>query len=193
MGQQGLSRPLRKARSALSCSNRAARRRTIGRDLWHYRELFAILAWRDVAVRYKQTVIGVAWAVVRPFLTMVVSRSFSAGWRSCRATAPRPIPFWSSPACCPGSCFPAFLSEASNSLIGNANLISQSLFPAPDRPAACGRRRACRFPHQSCHPRVHHGLVSASAGLADRVPAGLHCCSPFSPASARRCGSPRST
>src|SRR6516225_2780946 len=42
------------------------------RDLWAYRELFAILAWRDVAVRYKQTVIGVAWAVVRPLLTMVV-------------------------------------------------------------------------------------------------------------------------
>lgn len=41
-------------------------------DLWRYRELFAILAWRDVAVRYKQTVIGVAWAVVRPFLTMVI-------------------------------------------------------------------------------------------------------------------------
>src|SRR5215813_7082057 len=41
-------------------------------DLWHYRELFAILAWRDVAVRYKQTVIGVAWAIVRPFLTMAV-------------------------------------------------------------------------------------------------------------------------
>ena len=42
------------------------------RDLWAYRELFAILAWRDVAVRYKQTVIGIAWAVLRPFLTMVV-------------------------------------------------------------------------------------------------------------------------
>src|SRR5262245_51059140 len=42
------------------------------RDLWHYRELFAMLAWRDVAVRYKQTVIGVAWAIVRPLLTMVI-------------------------------------------------------------------------------------------------------------------------
>src|SRR5262245_8598024 len=42
------------------------------RDLWAYRELFAILAWRDVAVRYKQTVIGIAWAVIRPFMTMVV-------------------------------------------------------------------------------------------------------------------------
>ena len=41
-------------------------------DLWTYRELFAILAWRDVAVRYKQTVIGVAWAIVRPLLTMVI-------------------------------------------------------------------------------------------------------------------------
>jgi len=42
------------------------------RDLWRYRELFSVLAWRDVAVRYKQTVIGVAWAVLRPFLTMVI-------------------------------------------------------------------------------------------------------------------------
>jgi lipopolysaccharide transport system permease protein len=42
------------------------------RDLWRYRELFYVLAWRDVAVRYKQTVIGLAWALIRPFLTMVV-------------------------------------------------------------------------------------------------------------------------
>ena len=41
-------------------------------DLWHYRELFLVLAWRDLSVRYKQTIIGVAWAVIRPFLTMVV-------------------------------------------------------------------------------------------------------------------------
>src|SRR4051812_49401871 len=41
-------------------------------DLWHYRELFAILAWRDVSVRYKQTVVGIAWAVLRPLLTMII-------------------------------------------------------------------------------------------------------------------------
>ena len=41
-------------------------------DLWRYRELFQVLAWRDIAVRYKQTIIGVAWALIRPFLTMVV-------------------------------------------------------------------------------------------------------------------------
>src|SRR5271169_1686283 len=46
--------------------------RNYWRDLWRYRELFAILAWRDVSVRYKQTVIGVAWALIRPFITMVV-------------------------------------------------------------------------------------------------------------------------
>src|SRR6266576_64504 len=42
------------------------------RDLWQYRELFQVLAWRDISVRYKQTVIGAAWAIIRPFLTMVV-------------------------------------------------------------------------------------------------------------------------
>jgi lipopolysaccharide transport system permease protein len=46
--------------------------RNYWRDLWRYRELFRVLAWRDLAVRYKQTVIGIAWAVIRPFLTMLV-------------------------------------------------------------------------------------------------------------------------
>jgi lipopolysaccharide transport system permease protein len=50
--------------------------RNYWRDLWRYRELFRVLAWRDLAVRYKQTVIGVAWAVIRPFLTMVVFTIF---------------------------------------------------------------------------------------------------------------------
>ena len=62
------------------------------RDLWAYRELFAILAWRDLAVRYKQTVIGVAWAVIRPFLTMVVFTVSSAASPNCPARARRPTP-----------------------------------------------------------------------------------------------------
>ena len=41
-------------------------------DLWHYRELFLILAWRDISVRYKQTIIGILWAIIRPFLTMII-------------------------------------------------------------------------------------------------------------------------
>ena len=59
------------------------------RDIWAYRELFAILAWRDVAVRYKQTVIGVAWAIVRPIITMVISLSCSAVLPAFRARAVR--------------------------------------------------------------------------------------------------------
>jgi hypothetical protein len=81
------------------------------KDLWRYRELFAILAWRDITVRYKQTFIGVAWALIRPFLTMVVFTviySFGEGfaydaWRSCPRRAMRLTRFWCLPACCPGS------------------------------------------------------------------------------------------
>ena len=81
------------------------------KDLWRYRELFAILAWRDIAVRYKQTFIGVAWALIRPFLTMVVFTviySFGEGfaygaWPSCPAKGMRPTPFWCLRRCCPGS------------------------------------------------------------------------------------------
>src|SRR4051812_22775854 len=57
------------------------------RDLWRYRELLQVLASRDVAVRYKQTVIGVAWAVIRPLLTMVFSPSFSASSLDCHLMA----------------------------------------------------------------------------------------------------------
>ena len=99
------------------------------RDLWRYRELFAILAWRDVAVRYKQTVIGVAWAVIRPLLTMVVFTVVFGQSRSCRPKATRRIRSWSSPACCRGSCSRRILSDASNSLVGNANLIGKVYFP----------------------------------------------------------------
>ena len=77
------------------------------RDLWAYRELFAILAWRDVAVRYKQTVIGVAWALVRPFVTMVSSsRSCSTALLVCRAEALFLMPSWSFLVFCPGFCSP---------------------------------------------------------------------------------------
>jgi lipopolysaccharide transport system permease protein len=66
-------------------------------DLWRYRELFYMLAWRDIAVRYKQTAIGFAWALIRPFLAIVV---FSAVFGGC------PIRFWSVRRCCPGSFLP---------------------------------------------------------------------------------------
>ncbi len=99
------------------------------RDLWAYRELFAILAWRDVSVRYKQTVIGIGWAVVRPFITMVVfSVLFGrlAKWPS-EGASPYPIMVFA--GMLPWFLFSTILSEASNSLIGNANLIGKVYFP----------------------------------------------------------------
>ena len=76
------------------------------RDIWAYRELFAILAWRDIAVRYKQTVIGIAWAVVRPFLTMVVFTVVFGRLAKLPSEELPPIRSWSSRACCRGFCSP---------------------------------------------------------------------------------------
>jgi len=99
------------------------------RDLWHYRELFYILAWRDIAVRYKQTVIGVAWAVIRPFLTMVIFTFVFS--RIAKLPAPGGVPYalLVMAAMLPWQFFSTAMSEASNSLIGNANLISKIYFP----------------------------------------------------------------
>ena len=99
------------------------------RDLWAYRELFAILAWRDVAVRYKQTVIGAAWAIVQPFLTMVILTivfSWLAGLPS-EGSAPYPIMVFA--GMLPWFLFSSILGEASNSLVGNSNLIGKVYFP----------------------------------------------------------------
>jgi lipopolysaccharide transport system permease protein len=99
------------------------------RDLWRYRELFYFLAWRDILVRYKQTVIGVAWALVRPFLTMVV---FTLVFNKVARLAPpgsMPYPLLVFAAMLPWQFFSTALSESSNSLIGNSNLISKVYFP----------------------------------------------------------------
>src|SRR5258706_11709613 len=94
------------------------------RDLWRYRELLYFLAWRDILVRYKQTVIGVAWALVRPFLTMVVfTIVFSKIAKLPSAGIPYPILVFA--AMLPWQFFASALSESGNSLIGNANLISK--------------------------------------------------------------------
>ena len=98
-------------------------------DLWHYRELFAILAWRDVAVRYKQTVIGVAWAVVRPLLTMVVFTIVFGKLAGLPSDGAVPYPVLVFAGMLPWFLFSSILSEASGSLIGNANLIGKVYFP----------------------------------------------------------------
>jgi lipopolysaccharide transport system permease protein len=99
------------------------------RDLWRYRELFMFLAWRDILVRYKQTVIGVAWAVLRPLLTMVVFTVVFGKLAKLPSEGGAPYAIMVFAAMLPWHFFANSLSEASNSLVGNANLISKIYFP----------------------------------------------------------------
>ncbi|MBE2225666.1 MAG: ABC transporter permease, partial [Anaerolineae bacterium] len=98
------------------------------RELWLYRELFYFLAWRDVAVRYKQTVIGVAWSVIRPVLTMIVF-SFVFGRLAGLPSGEAPYPIMVYAALLPWQLFASSLTESSNSLISNAQMISKVYFP----------------------------------------------------------------
>jgi lipopolysaccharide transport system permease protein len=99
------------------------------RDLWAYRELFAILAWRDVAVRYKQTVIGVAWALVRPVFTMVIFTIVFGRLANLSSDGATPYPLMVFAGMLPWFLLSAILSDASSSLIANANLIGKVYFP----------------------------------------------------------------
>lgn len=99
------------------------------KDLWRYRELFYFLAWRDILVRYKQTVIGIAWAVIRPFMTMVVFTVVFGTLARLPSEAGAPYPILVFAGVLPWQFFAASLSEASMSMIGNANLISKVYFP----------------------------------------------------------------
>jgi len=97
-------------------------------DLWRYRELFYFLAWRDILVRYKQTAIGIAWALIRPLLTMLVfTLVFGTLAKLPSGGAPYPILVFA--AMLPWQFFANALSECSNSLINNANLLSKVYFP----------------------------------------------------------------
>jgi len=109
--------------------------RNYWRDLFRYRELFFFLAWRDVLVRYKQTVIGVLWAVLRPLLTMVVfTFVFSRIAKLPADGIPYPVMVFA--AMLPWQLFATSLTEGSGSLINNANLISKVYFPRLIVPAS---------------------------------------------------------
>jgi lipopolysaccharide transport system permease protein len=97
-------------------------------DLWRYRELFFFLSWRDILVRYKQTVIGVAWSILRPFMTML---AFVMVFHKVAKleSGDTPYAILVFVALLPWQLFSNALSESSNSLIGNANLISKVYFP----------------------------------------------------------------
>jgi len=101
--------------------------RTYWRDLWRFRELLYFLAYRDILVRYKQTVIGVAWVLIRPALTMTIFVAFRRMTNIASTQVPDPILVYS--ALLPWQFFSMALSEASNSLINNANLVSKVYFP----------------------------------------------------------------
>ena len=104
-------------------------------DLWKYRELFFFLSWRDILVRYKQTVIGVLWSVLRPVLTTIVFVFiFSRLARMPSQGVAYPILVFS--AMLPWQFFATALTEASNSLVGNANMISKIYFPRLVMPAS---------------------------------------------------------
>src|SRR5438034_6282408 len=103
--------------------------RNYWRDLWRYRELFYFLAWRDILVRYKQTVIGIAWALIRPLLTMVVFTFVFSKIAKLPAPGSLPYALLVFAAMLPWQFFATALSESSNSLISNSNLISKVYFP----------------------------------------------------------------
>jgi lipopolysaccharide transport system permease protein len=98
------------------------------RDLWRYRELMFFLAWKDVLVRYKQTVIGVVWAVVRPFLTMVVF-TVIFGRLANMSSGGVPYPIMVFAALLPWQFFASAMGDASNSLVSNSHLVSKVYFP----------------------------------------------------------------
>lgn len=103
------------------------------RDLWRYRELFLFLAWRDLAVRYKQTAVGVVWALFRPFMTMIVFSLFGALANTDTGGTPRPLMTFA--GALPWGLFAAVMTEAAGSLLGNSNLVSKVYFPRLILPA----------------------------------------------------------
>lgn len=105
-------------------------------DLWRYRELFIVLAWRDISVRYKQTIIGILWAIIRPFLTMVVFTVIFGSIAKLPSDGSTPYTLLVFTAMLPWSLFSNALSESANSLISNANLIGKVYFPRLIIPAA---------------------------------------------------------
>lgn len=97
-------------------------------DIWRYRELFYFLAWRDILVRYKQTVIGVAWALLRPLITMIVfTVVFGKLAKLPSGNVPYAVMVFT--ALLPWQFFASAFSEAGNSLVGNSGLISKVYFP----------------------------------------------------------------
>ena len=104
-------------------------------ELWEYRELLYFLIWRDIKVRYKQTILGAAWAIIQPFFTMVVFSLFF-GKLAGMASDGVPYPVFSFAALVPWTFFANGLSQASNSLVSSAGLLTKVYFPRLTIPLA---------------------------------------------------------
>jgi len=103
-------------------------RKNYWNDLWRFRELFVFLAWRDILVRYKQTIIGLAWSIIRPFLTMVVfTIIFGRLAKFPSGNVPYAILVYA--AMLPWQFFSTCFSDASNSLLNNSNMLTKIYFP----------------------------------------------------------------
>src|SRR5579862_908577 len=98
------------------------------RELWEYRELLYFLVWRDIKVRYKQTALGAAWAILQPVMTMVVFSVFFGRLAKIPSDGV-PYPVFAFTALLPWQLFAYALSESSNSLVANQNLITKVYFP----------------------------------------------------------------
>ena len=105
-------------------------------DLWRFRELFIFLAWRDILVRYKQTVIGLSWSLLRPFLTMVIMTIVFSKLAKMPTDGQVPYPILVYAAMLPWQFFSTSFSEASNSLITNSNMLTKIYFPRLIIPAS---------------------------------------------------------
>jgi len=97
-------------------------------ELWQYRELLYFLAWRDIKVRYKQTVLGAAWAIIQPFFTMVVFTLFFGKLAKIPSEGV-PYPIFSYAGLLPWTFFSQAMNQSSDSLVGNAHLITKVYFP----------------------------------------------------------------
>jgi lipopolysaccharide transport system permease protein len=106
------------------------------RDLWLYRELFLVFAWRDMSVRYKQSVIGVGWALIRPLLTMVIFTIVFGRIAHLPTQGAAPYPIMVMTGILPWFLFSTILGDASQSVVGNANMIQKVYYPRIMTPVA---------------------------------------------------------
>jgi lipopolysaccharide transport system permease protein len=106
------------------------------KDLWRYRELFYILSWRDLKVRYKQTAIGAAWSIIRPVLTTIIFTVVFSRVARLQAPSAAPYALMVFVGMLPWQFFANSLSEASNSLVANSHLITKVYFPRMIIPAS---------------------------------------------------------